>query len=133
VAVNVAAVQEVISMEVRRIKVSEKRQITIPMKFFRQLHMKDEVDIFVKNGELIIRPAIPADHGFATEILKDLLSQGYTGGQLLEEFTHMQSQIRPAVERILAEADTLAKEALKDPNRKDKTAEIFADLEDSCE
>jgi hypothetical protein len=35
------------------------------------------------------------------------------------------------VEHILAEADTLAKEALKDPNRKDKTTEIFADLEET--
>jgi AbrB family looped-hinge helix DNA binding protein len=133
VAVNVAAVQEVSSMEVRRVKVSEKRQITIPTEFFRQLHIKDEVDIFVKNGELVIRPAIPADHGFATDILKDLLAQGYAGEQLLAEFTLIQSQIRPAVEHILAEADTLAKEALQDPNHKDKTAEIFADLEDSCE
>jgi AbrB family looped-hinge helix DNA binding protein len=115
--------------EIKRIKVSEKRQITIPKKFFDQLNIKDEVDVFVKNGELIVRPASRPDHGFATEILKDLVSQGYEGHQLIEEFTRLQSQIRPAVEEMIAEADQTAREALK-AGHKDKTAEIFADLED---
>jgi AbrB family looped-hinge helix DNA binding protein len=125
------AVQEVMPMtEVKRIKVSDKRQITIPIKFFNQLNIQDEVDVFVKNGELVIRPAGRPDHGFATEILKDLVSQGYEGQQLIEEFARVQSQIRPAVEEMIAEADAVAQTALKKTDRQDKTAELFADLED---
>ncbi|MBA4602067.1 AbrB/MazE/SpoVT family DNA-binding domain-containing protein [Thermoactinomyces mirandus] len=125
-------VQEVIpmSLEIKRIKVSDKRQITIPIKFFKQLNIQDEVDVFVKNGELVIRPAGRTDHGFATEILKDLVSQGYEGQRLIEEFANVQSRIRPAVEELISEADRAAKKALKKTDHQDKTAELFADLED---
>ncbi|SFJ85357.1 hypothetical protein [Thermoflavimicrobium dichotomicum] len=78
----------------------------------------------MKNGEWVIRSAGRPDHGFATEILKDLVSQGYEGQQLIEEFERVQAQIRPAVEEMIAEADEMARNALK-RGHKDRTAELF--------
>jgi hypothetical protein len=45
---------------------------------------------------------------FADEILKDLISQGYTGDELLAKFKEQRSKVRPAVERMIEEADALA-------------------------
>ena len=54
----------------KRIRVSSKRQITIPMKFHQLLGMSDEVDCHVRNGALIITPIRPEPTGeFAEEIL----------------------------------------------------------------
>jgi bifunctional DNA-binding transcriptional regulator/antitoxin component of YhaV-PrlF toxin-antitoxin module len=117
------------SSEIRRIKVSEKRQITIPIKFFQQLDIQDEVEVYIENGQLIIQPTRHADRGFAAEILKDLIAQGYQGQLLYDEFVRLQAEIRPAVERLIADVDEYAKGVLADPTRPKTAAEIFAELE----
>lgn len=66
---------------------------------------------------------IAADPAFAEEILAELINQGYTGEKLLAEFKKINRQIRPAVEKIIAEADALAKAASE--NYVDRTDDIF--------
>ena len=66
---------------------------------------------------------IAADPAFAKEILADLINQGYTGEKLLTEFKRINRQIRPAVEKIIAEANDLAKAASE--NYEDRTDDIF--------
>lgn len=116
--------------ESKRIKVSEKRQITIPIKFFNDLHIEDEVEAFVENGRLIILPVKHVENGFASEILKDLINQGYQGEELYKEFVRVQSEIRPAVERMLADVDDYAKDILNNPSKQKSVQEIFNELED---
>ena len=41
---------------------------------------------------------------FAKQIMVDLINQGYSGNELREHFKEEVSQIRPAMEAILAEA-----------------------------
>lgn len=48
------------------------------------------------------------DNDFTTEILADLIKQGYSGNELLEKFKEMKATIRPAVKRMLNEAHKLA-------------------------
>lgn len=45
---------------------------------------------------------------FAEQIMVDLVSQGYSGNNLLEHFRKEVSQIRPAVEAMLAEVKRVA-------------------------
>ena len=98
-----------IALDKKRIRISSKRQITIPMKFHELLGMSDEVDCHVRNGALIITPIRPEPTGeFAEEILADLVAQGLSGKQLLDKFAEMNRKVRPAVQALIAEADKAA-------------------------
>ena len=98
----------------KRIRVSAKRQITIPIKFHKLLGISSEVDCHVRNGALIITPILPEHSSeFTEEILAELVAQGLTGEQLLAKFKEMNRKIRPAVEALLAEADAAATKSVK--------------------
>ena len=45
---------------------------------------------------------------FAEQILKELIDEGYSGYELLDEFRIRQSKVRPAVEAMLEEAKNVA-------------------------
>ena len=102
------AVKRGAAMENKRIKISSKRQITIPQQFFDSLGFADEAECSLKDGALIIRPVRQNGGEFAEQILADLLAQGYQGDELLAKFKEAQSKVRPAVERMIQEADALA-------------------------
>ena len=112
-------------MDNKRIKISSKRQITIPQQYFDYLGFGKEAECILKDGELIIKPVKNNGGEFAEEILADLLAQGYAGDELMAQFKAAQSKVRPAVEKLIDEADKLAM-------RKDGAAS-FAELFDSEE
>ncbi|MDR0898663.1 MAG: AbrB/MazE/SpoVT family DNA-binding domain-containing protein [Oscillospiraceae bacterium] len=96
-------------MERKRIAVSGKRQITIPMEFFTQLGIDKEVECYVRNGSMIIKPAATESGGeFAEQILADLIAQGLQGDALMARFKEMNRAMRPAIERLIEEADDIA-------------------------
>lgn len=96
-------------MESKRVSISSKRQITIPQKFYSMLGFGSEAECIVKGNELIIRPVKEQSGGeFAEYILADLIAQGYSGEVLLEKFKEAQAGVRPAVEKMLEEADLVA-------------------------
>ena len=117
------------SMEKRRVRISSKRQITIPAKYFDALGLSKEVDCIYANGMLILTPARDEESPFAEEILSDLLEQGYTGERLLAEFKRVNRQVRPAVEKLIEEADALAKAASLD--YVDPTDDIFGTVDET--
>lgn len=88
----------------KRISVSQKRQITIPIEFYNSLGIEKEVECYLQNNALVIRPVRDNSGEFDEEILADLISQGLSGQELLEKFKEMRRQIRPAVKRLLDEA-----------------------------
>lgn len=93
----------------KRIAVSEKRQITIPIEFFNQLGIEREVECYVQDGSLIIRRASLESNGeFSEQILADLIAQGLHGDELMTRFRDMNRAIRPAVKVLIAEADKAA-------------------------
>lgn len=104
-----AIVKGSIPMEMKRVSISAKRQITIPQKFFTMLGFHTEAECMVRGNELVIRPA-RADAGgeFAEQILADLIAQGYSGDELLSQFKQAQKQMRLAVEEMIAEAGRAA-------------------------
>lgn len=98
-----------VPMEMKKVSISAKRQITIPQKFFTMLGFDTEAECMVRGNELVIRPAKNNAGGeFAEQILADLIEQGYSGEELLSRFKKAQKEVRPAVEEILAEAERAA-------------------------
>jgi len=109
--------------EKKRIHISSKRQITIPAKYYEALGLTKELDCIYSNGMLILTPVKKDDLAFSEEILADLIAQGYSGEKLLSEFKKINHQVRPAIEKIIEEADALAKISLD--NYIDPTDTIF--------
>jgi bifunctional DNA-binding transcriptional regulator/antitoxin component of YhaV-PrlF toxin-antitoxin module len=93
----------------KRISVSQKRQITIPIEFYNSLGIEKEVECYVHNNAIVIRPVRESDGEFDEQILADLIAQGLSGQELLDKFKETRRQIRPAVEGLLDEARLAAK------------------------
>lgn len=94
----------------KRITVSQKRQITIPIDFYNSVGIDKEVECFVQNNSIVIRPVQESSGEFDEQILADLISQGVAGQDLLNRFKERRRQIGPAVERLLDDARFAAKE-----------------------
>ena len=92
----------------KRISVSQKRQITIPIEFFKSIGIDKEVDCYIQNNSIIIRPVHENMGEFDEEILADLISQGFSGQELFTRFKQARQNIRPAVESLLKEAHLAA-------------------------
>ena len=98
-----------VPMEMKKLSISAKRQITIPQKFFTMLGFNTEAECMVRGNELVIRPVKTNAGGeFAEQILADLIAQGYSGDELLQHFKQAQSLVRPAMEEMLGEAERVA-------------------------
>jgi bifunctional DNA-binding transcriptional regulator/antitoxin component of YhaV-PrlF toxin-antitoxin module len=98
------------AMERKIISISVKRQLTIPQKYFDALGFDNEAECILREGGLFIRPLKDTQGGeFSEQILADLISQGYQGVELLERFKKQSRAIRPAVRKIIEEADAFAK------------------------
>ena len=92
----------------KRISVSQKRQITIPMEFYNSVGIDKEVECYVQNNAIVIRPVRESGGEFDEQILADLITQGLSGQELLDKFKEARRQVRPAVERLLDEAQLAA-------------------------
>jgi bifunctional DNA-binding transcriptional regulator/antitoxin component of YhaV-PrlF toxin-antitoxin module len=90
------------------ISVSKKRQITIPLQFYKHLDLENEVECSLVDGAIVIRPLRREPSEFSVEILKDLVSQGYSGDELVKRFKIESENIKKAVTNILEEADAIA-------------------------
>jgi bifunctional DNA-binding transcriptional regulator/antitoxin component of YhaV-PrlF toxin-antitoxin module len=98
------------SMERKIISVSGKRQITIPQKYFEVLGFNSEAECILQNNAIVIRP-IRENTGneFSEQILADLIAQGILGKELLEKFKEMSKKVAPAMNKLIDEADSIAK------------------------
>jgi bifunctional DNA-binding transcriptional regulator/antitoxin component of YhaV-PrlF toxin-antitoxin module len=95
-------------MDSRVIRVSRKRQITIPLKFYEALNLGDQVECSLEGGAIIIRPLRRTDDAFSVEILKALVSKGLSGDELVSEFEAERYRVKKAVGRLREEADRIA-------------------------
>ncbi len=92
------------------ISVSNKRQITIPLKFFKLLGLdhENEVECTLEDDAIVIRPLNNKNNDFSIEILKDLISQGYSGDSLVKQFEEKSKDIKKAITTMIDEADKIA-------------------------
>lgn len=96
------------SMKRKIISVSKKRQITIPLQFYKHLKLGSEVICSLENGKIVIEPLHREATDFSIEILKDLISQGYKEEELVKQFEIQSKNIRRAVTNILEETEKIA-------------------------
>ncbi len=92
----------------KTISVSNKRQITIPLKFYRHLDLDNEIECSLEKGAIVLRPIKKDTTEFSVEILKDLIDEGYSGDDLIEQFELKNKNIKKAITNILEEADSIA-------------------------
>ena len=96
--------------EQKRVTISSKRQFTIPQKFYTELGFDREAVCTLGDGMLIIQPVSYVSGGgeFAEQILTDLIEEGFSGQELLDEFKTRQAKVRPAIEAMLEAAKAAA-------------------------
>lgn len=100
--------------EQKHVKITSKRQFTIPQKYYKELGFGKDALCILGDGFLIIRPATQVSSGeFSEQILAELISEGYTGQTLLDEFKKRQAKVRTGVEAMLEEAKAVAQGAAK--------------------
>ena len=102
------AVQKYDDKERKIIKVSGKRQVTIPQKFFKQLGLESEVECHVENGSLVIRPVCYDTGEFFAQVVNELADEGYSGEELKTQFALRSGQVKQAIAALLEEADEIA-------------------------
>jgi len=97
-------------IERKVISISLKRQLTIPQKYYNALGFDNEAECVLQEEGLLIRPIRNTGGAeFSEQILSDLIAQGYEGQALLGRFKEQSRTIRPAVQKLLEEADAFAK------------------------
>ena len=97
-------------MERKIINVTGKRQVTIPLRFYEKLRLGKEIECVLTDDAIMLRPLANSDDGFGftMEILKDLISQGYNGDELLAKFAKQRANINEAIDILIDEADEIA-------------------------
>ena len=96
------------AIERKIISITGKRQVTIPLKFYEKLRLGKEIECFLTEDAIVLRPLSVSDDGFSMEILKDLVSQGYGGEELLAKFAKQREEIKRAIGGLIDEADEIA-------------------------
>lgn len=76
-----------VAMNRKTIKISEKRQITIPQKYYEKLGFTNEAECLMRGNEIVLRPVKTVSGGeFAEQILADLIAKGLSNDELLAAF-----------------------------------------------
>lgn len=91
------------------IRVSKKRQITIPLEYFENLELGSEVECSLENESIVIRPLrrhVPDE--FSVDILKDLVAKGFSGDKLIRQFEIEQANFKGAIRKMAEDVDKIA-------------------------
>lgn len=113
--------------EWKRARVSQKRQVTIPLRFFEQAGIKDEVEFTIKGNYIMMRPVHNVGNDYFSDlILADLIHEGYSGEELLRVFRERQEQLRGAIKGLITESSEVARSYSGTGD--DQTEEIFGDI-----
>ncbi|AQQ55622.1 AbrB/MazE/SpoVT family DNA-binding domain-containing protein [Planococcus lenghuensis] len=87
----------------RRVRVSQQRQVNIPKDFYQALGLDDEAVMEFTGKEIIIRPATFEEVDFSEDILQELIAQGYSGTELLDEFKKAKASVSTALQALKEE------------------------------
>jgi bifunctional DNA-binding transcriptional regulator/antitoxin component of YhaV-PrlF toxin-antitoxin module len=91
--------------EYRDIKITSKRQITIPKAFFDYLGMEETVHAFLLDDGILIRPEQKKsiEEMDIEAILRNVMSEGYSGDELTDEFTRRVKEYNMVMDRRINE------------------------------
>ena len=97
------------SLDKKYIRISSKRQITIPQKYYDALGFGDQAECILNDSAIIIKPVREnTDFDFSEQILTDLISKGYSGDELLKRFKEYSHGIKNAVYDLVDKANKIA-------------------------
>ncbi len=93
----------------RFIRVSSKRQITLPISFVKALGIEEVVECILREDALLVRPfRSGTQNSFPDLILARLLDKGLAGRQLLDAFRTRNGRIRPELEKLFELAEGIS-------------------------
>lgn len=73
--------------EYKMVRITSKRQFTIPKIYFDKLRLGEAVKCYLEGERLILEPVREDSFwDFSTDILRSLVAEGYQGETLLDEF-----------------------------------------------
>jgi len=92
------------------IPVSEDGKITIPNSFYKKLNLdkSKKVECVYYKNTIVLKPIKKITDSFSVEILKDLISEGYSGNQLIEKFQERSEEIKNSIDHLIDEAEKIA-------------------------
>ena len=89
----------------KQVAVSNKRQITIPKKFYDEYGFGDRVLIEPHGNHLVIKPLTEGFTDFSQEILADIIEDGFKDPKEIQaEFAHRKEQMGRAVRSLVNDA-----------------------------
>ncbi len=92
--------------ETQAIKISSKRQITIPAKAYREMGFKDYALCTWTDKGLLIEPLDVDDEDVTVSILRNLIAEGYDGEELIEKY----QEVKPKVISVQSKLDEAEKD-----------------------
>lgn len=86
--------------------ITKKRQITIPKEFYDKLDMSPgKVRCLLENGRIVLEPINNGGFwDFSSEILQELVKEGYQGDDLIKEFEKKKQIIKESLAYMVKEA-----------------------------
>lgn len=98
----------------KKISVSVKRQITIPIEYYNALNIGDEVECMMIDDSIVIKPVKDNSLDEYSEfILKDIIEEGYKKEEILEEFKKRRNELKYAAKEMVKEMDKVAEDSEK--------------------
>jgi len=89
----------------RMVRVTSKRQFTIPKTYFDKLRLGETVKCYLEGERLVLEPVREDSFwDFSTDILRSLIAEGYQGETLLAEFETRKRKALQALGSMVEEA-----------------------------
>ena len=90
----------------KKISVSQKRQITIPKEYFEALNIGNEIECYMEENCIIIKPIIEDSlNEFSEYILQDIIKEGFSGNEILKEFKKRRKELEGAAKEFNKKVD----------------------------
>ena len=108
--------------EKKPVKISSKRQITIPSKVYSEMNFKEYALCTVTDQGLLIQPFDVEDEDISVGILRELISHGFDGEELIEQYKRAKKKFFFSLEKAADIDRVLMREA---SNRNIPDDELF--------
>jgi bifunctional DNA-binding transcriptional regulator/antitoxin component of YhaV-PrlF toxin-antitoxin module len=79
--------------ELKKVKISKQRQMTIPKVYFDALGIQEEVSVEMTEEGLLIKPIAQIPDDFAEQLLESMIAQGLSGQELLNKFKEAKNNV----------------------------------------
>ncbi len=108
----------------KMVKITSKRQFTIPKKYYDALQIGEQARCYTDGGKLVIEPTHPDSFwDFSSDILKELVAENYSGEELLREFEKRKKNTAAALGKW---SEDVKREAATEAGA--KASDLFAEL-----